>query len=93
MLISQMIARRAESLECHRRAMLPEQTIESRQVNLSAANRLSRTHVALLEGLNRHHGKGQQVAEPWSIRRARSPADSRPLLLCWPSAALGFATE
>ena len=34
MLISQMIACHAASLECHRRAMLPEQTIESRQVNL-----------------------------------------------------------
>ena len=61
MLISQMIACHAASLECHRRAMLPEQTIESRQVNLSAASRLSRTYVALLEGLSRHRGKGQQV--------------------------------
>ena len=61
MLISQMIACHAASLECHRRAMLPEQTIEGRQVNLSAASRLSRTYVALLEGLSRHRGKGQQV--------------------------------
>ena len=61
MLISQMIACHAASLECHRRAMLPEQTFEGRQVNLSAASRLSRTYVALLEGLDRHRGKGQQV--------------------------------
>ena len=61
MLISQMIACHAASLECHRRAMLPEQTVEGRQVNLSAASRLSRTYVALLEGLSRHRGKGQQV--------------------------------
>ena len=31
MLISQMIACHAASLECHRRAMLPEQTIDGRQ--------------------------------------------------------------
>ena len=61
MLISQMIACHAASLECHRRAMLSEQTVEGRQMNLSAASKLSRTYVALLEGLDRHRGKGQQV--------------------------------
>jgi hypothetical protein len=61
MLVSQMIACHAASLECHRRAMLPEQTIESRQLNLSAASKLSRTYATLLEALNRHRGKGRQV--------------------------------
>jgi hypothetical protein len=61
MLVSQMIACHAASLECHRRAMLPEQAIEARQLNLSAASKLSRTYAALLEALNRHRGKGQQV--------------------------------
>jgi hypothetical protein len=61
MLVSQMIACHAASLECHRRAMLAEQTVEGRQVNLGAAAKLSRTYVALLEGLNRHRGKGRQV--------------------------------
>jgi hypothetical protein len=61
MVISQIIACHAASLECHRRAMLPEQTLEGRQANLNAASRLSRTYVALLEGLSRHRGKGQQV--------------------------------
>ena len=37
------------------------ESVESRQVNLSAASRLARTYVALLEGLSRHRGKGQQV--------------------------------
>ena len=59
MLIRQMIACHAASLECHRRAMLPAQTIEIRQVNLSAASKLSRTYVALLEALSRHRGKGR----------------------------------
>ena len=61
MLVSQMIACHAASLECHRRAMLPDQTVEARQINLSAASKLSRTYAALLEALNRHRGKGQQV--------------------------------
>jgi hypothetical protein len=39
--------------------MLPEQSFEVRQAQLSTAGKLSRTYVALLEGLNRHRGKGQ----------------------------------
>jgi hypothetical protein len=61
MVVSQMIACHAASLECHRRAMLSEQTLEGRQANLSAASKLSRTYAALLEALNRHRGKGRQV--------------------------------
>jgi hypothetical protein len=40
--------------------MLSEQTFEGRRENLNQANKLSRTHAALLEALNRHRGKGQQ---------------------------------
>ena len=40
--------------------MIAEQTFEGRKENLSQANKLSRTHVTLLEALNRHRGKGQQ---------------------------------
>jgi hypothetical protein len=47
-------------MECYRRAMLGEQTFEGRQENLNQANKLSRTHAALLDALNRHRGKGQQ---------------------------------
>jgi hypothetical protein len=61
MLIGQMIACHSAAMECHRRAMLAEQTIEARQANLNAASRMSRTYAALLEGLSRHRGKGQQV--------------------------------
>jgi hypothetical protein len=61
MLVSQMIACHAASMECHRRAMLPNQTIEGRQMSLGAASKLSRTYAALLEALNCHRGKGQQV--------------------------------
>jgi hypothetical protein len=41
--------------------MLSNQTVEGRQMNLGAASKLSRTYAALLEALNRHRGKGQQV--------------------------------
>jgi len=61
MLISQMIACHAASLECYRRAMLAEQSFEGRQANLSAANKLSRTYTMLLDALSKHRGKGQQV--------------------------------
>ena len=61
MLIAQMVACHAASLECYRRAMLAEQSFEGRQVNLNAANKLSRTYTMLLDALNRHRGKGQQV--------------------------------
>src|SRR6476619_393182 len=61
MLISQMIACHAASLECYRRAMLAEQSFEGRQSNLSAANKLSRTYTMLLDALSKHRGKGQQV--------------------------------
>lgn len=47
-------------MECYRRAMIGEQTFEGRRENLAQANKLSRTHAALLEALNRHRGKGQQ---------------------------------
>ncbi len=61
MLLAQMIACHHAAMECYRRAMLTEQSFEGRQVNLGAANKLSRTYTMLLEGLNRHRGKGQQV--------------------------------
>src|SRR4051812_38501486 len=48
------------SMECFRRAMLPNQTFEGYRENLSQANKLSRTYATLVDALNRHRGKGQQ---------------------------------
>ena len=61
MLIAQMVACHSATMECYRRGMLAEQSFEGRQFNLSAANKLSRTYAMLLDALNRHRGKGQQV--------------------------------
>ena len=60
LLAAQMLAAHSAIIECFRRAMLPEQTIDSRAMNLGAANRLSRTFAQLVETLNRHRGKGGQ---------------------------------
>ena len=60
MLAAQLIATHNASMECHRRAMIAEQTFEARRENLNQANKLSRTYATLLEALNRHRGKGQQ---------------------------------
>jgi hypothetical protein len=60
MMSAQLIAAHNAAMECHRRAMLGEQTFEGRRDNLAQANKLSRTFATLLEALNRHRGKGQQ---------------------------------
>src|SRR3954470_865265 len=60
MLGAQLIAAHSAAMECYRRAMIPDQTLEGRHESLTQANKLSRTYVTLLEALNRHRGKGQQ---------------------------------
>jgi len=60
MMVAQLIAAHNAAMECHRRAMLEDQTFSGRHENLAQANKLSRTYVVLLEALNRHRGKGQQ---------------------------------
>src|SRR4030088_3403681 len=60
MIAAQLIAAHNATMECYRRAMLGEQTLEGRRDNLSQASKLSRTYALLLDALNRHRGKGQQ---------------------------------
>src|SRR6516165_3466257 len=60
MLAAQLLAAHNATMECYRRAMLPEQTFEGRSEALNQANKLSRTYAMLLDALNRHRGKGQQ---------------------------------
>ena len=60
MIAAQLLAAHNAAMECYRRAMLGEQTLEGRRDNLSQANKLSRTYAILVEALNRHRGKGQQ---------------------------------
>lgn len=60
MMAAQLVAAHNAAMECYRRAMIGEQTVEGRRENLAQANKLSRTYAALVEALNRHRGKGQQ---------------------------------
>jgi hypothetical protein len=60
MLAAQLLASHNAAMECYRRAMIAEQTLEGRKETLGQANKLCRTHATLLEALNRHRGKGQQ---------------------------------
>jgi hypothetical protein len=48
MIAAQLLAAHNATMECYRRAMLPEQTSEGRSENLNHANKLSRTYVVLL---------------------------------------------
>jgi hypothetical protein len=59
MIAAQLVASHNAAMECHRRAN-NDQTFEGRKEHLNQANKLSRTFATLLEGLNRHRGKGQQ---------------------------------
>ena len=55
-----LIAAHNATMECFRRAMLPEATFEGRREALNQANKLSRTYVTLIGALNKYRGKGQQ---------------------------------
>jgi hypothetical protein len=61
MLGAQMIATHNAAMECFRRAMLKEQSFEGRRQSLEFANKLVRSYAALVETLDKHRGKGQQV--------------------------------
>ena len=74
MIAAQLIAAHNATMECYRRAMVNEQTFESRRENLSQANKLSRTYAMLLDALNRHRGKGQQKAPGSASAVLRIPA-------------------
>ena len=60
MIAAQMVAAHNATMECYRRAMLRNQSLEGRKENLNQASKLSRTGATLLEALNKHRGKGQQ---------------------------------
>lgn len=60
MMAAQLTAAHNASMECYRRAMLPDQTFDGRRENLNQANKLSRTWSTLVDALNKHRGKGQQ---------------------------------
>lgn len=60
-LLAQLVAAHNAAMDCYRRVMLHEQTAEGRAMNLAHAGKMSRTCAQLIDGLNKHRGKGQQV--------------------------------
>lgn len=60
MLAQQMVGTHFASLECLRRAALPNQTFEGRDQALKHASKLMSLYARQLETLNKHRGKGQQ---------------------------------
>lgn len=59
LLAAQMVAVHEASMECFRRAALPEQTFAGREMGLKYGAKLARTYATLVETLDRHRGKGQ----------------------------------
>jgi hypothetical protein len=57
MIAVQATAMHHVAMDCLARAMTPGATIDGRTLNLSQANKSSRTFAALVETLNRHRGK------------------------------------
>lgn len=60
MLAQQMIGTHDAALECLRRAVLPNQTPEGRDMALRHAEKLMSLYTRQLETLNKNRGKGQQ---------------------------------
>lgn len=60
MLAAQMVGTHAAAMECLRRAMVPAQSFEGRNANLSQAQRLMGLYARQLAALDKHRGKGQQ---------------------------------
>jgi hypothetical protein len=60
MLAAQMVGVHNASMECMKRAMVPDQPSDFRNLNLNQATKLTRTFTTQMEALNRHRGKGQQ---------------------------------
>lgn len=58
--VAQLLATYYAAMECFRRAMLPNRSLDGRSGTLKPGREVSRTHTALLEVLNRYRGKGQQ---------------------------------
>jgi hypothetical protein len=59
-LVTQMVVNHNMAMDCTRRAMLPGQTLEGRDLNLRHAAKLMGLFTRQLEALDKHRGKGQQ---------------------------------
>ena len=60
-LATQMLACHQSAMECYRRAMLPDQTFEGRDLNLRHAAKLSRLYADQIQALSKYRNRGQQT--------------------------------
>jgi hypothetical protein len=60
MIATQLYASHAAAMECYRRAMIPGQAVEAKQINLTLAAKLSKANAAQVEALKKYRSKGQQ---------------------------------
>lgn len=60
MMAAQLFASHATAMECYRRAMLPEQSAEGKQMNLTLAAKLTRANAEQAAALSKYRGRGQQ---------------------------------
>jgi hypothetical protein len=60
MIATQLYASHAAAMECYRRAMLPGQPLEAKQINLTLAAKLTRANATQAEALKKYRSKGQQ---------------------------------
>jgi hypothetical protein len=60
MMAAQLYASHASAMECYRRAMLPEQSVEAKQINLTLAAKLTKANATQVEALKKYRSKGQQ---------------------------------
>ncbi|MBT7950020.1 MAG: hypothetical protein HN764_00200 [Gammaproteobacteria bacterium] len=63
LLAAQMVAVHNMSMECSRRAMLPDQTIEGVECNINRVTKLNRTFIAQTEVLNKYRSGGKQTIQ------------------------------
>jgi hypothetical protein len=60
MMAAQLFASHAAAMECYRRAMFPDQSMEGKQMNLTLAAKLTRANAEQVAALSKYRGKGQQ---------------------------------
>jgi hypothetical protein len=60
MMAAQLYASHAASMECYRRAMLPGQPLEAKQVQLTLAAKLTKANASQVEALKKYRSKNQQ---------------------------------
>jgi hypothetical protein len=96
MMAGQLYASHASAMDCYRRAMLPGQSIETKQILLTLATKLTKANAAQVEALKKHGATASKRSRsstsmfmPASSRcRQCSPGGSRQkyggsTLCCW----------